>query len=337
MPEGMVATRWSAPARPAAVERSRALDIARGIAIVLVVWGHAMIGTGRALGAGEAGRFAVILVYGVHMPLFFFLSGLLARRAMTEPAPDFARRLSIRLAYPYFLWSAVLLSAHHAMSGVTNTRVEQLDFLTLFYAPPAVMWFLYVLCFCFLLARAMAGRPGARLALGCALAVGGYFAQGWMLPNLRFVGMFLIATTLTPAGVLATVRDRRVQMLGAALMVPPVLFALREAGQPPGGYPAFALRYLPAAVGGTVLILAAAEGLARRGAALALVGRRTMPIFVTHILVLTAARILCLRAGMGGGATVAVATACGVAAPMLLHAAAERFGLTRLLGWGRGE
>ena len=65
----------------------------------------------------------------------------------------------------------------------------------------------------------MAGRPGARLALGCALAVGGYFAQGWMLPNLRFVGMFLIATTLTPAGVLATVRDRRVQMLGAALMV----------------------------------------------------------------------------------------------------------------------
>lgn len=337
MPEGLAAARWSAPARPATAERSRALDIARGIAIILVVWGHALIGTGRALGAGEAGRFAVILVYGVHMPLFFFLSGLLARRAMTEPAPDFARRLSIRIAYPYFLWSAVLLTAHHAMSGVTNTKVERLDFLTLLYAPPAVMWFLYVLLFCFLFARGLAGRPGARLVLGCALAVGGYFAQGWMLPNLRFVGMFLIGTALSPAAVLAAARDRRVQALAAALMVPPVFFALREAGQPPGGYPAFALRYLPAAAGGTLLILAAAEALAPRAAALALVGRRTMPIFVTHILVLTAARILCLRAGMGGAATVAVATACGVVAPMLLHAAAERGGLAGLLGWGRGE
>lgn len=335
MPDGALAADWPATA-PVAAERRRALDVARGIAIILVVWGHAMIGTGRAVGAGEAGRFAVTLVYAVHMPLFFFLSGLLARGAMAEPAAAFARRLGARVIHPYFLWSAVLLCAHYAMSGVTNTRVERLDLLSILYAPPAVMWFLYVLFFCFLIARGLRDRPGARLALGCALAVGGYFLHGWMLPNLRFVGIFLIATAFTPAAALAAARDWRVRAVGLALMIPPVLFALGAAGQAPAGYPAFAPRYLPAAAGGVVLILAAAQAIERRGAGLALVGRRTMPIFVTHILVLTAARVLCLRAGLDGAATVVIATACGVAIPMLLHALAARWSLVGPLGWGRG-
>ncbi len=334
MPDGVLTADW--PAHSASGARSEALDIARGIAIILVVWGHAMIGTGRAVGLGEAGRFAVTLVYAVHMPLFFFLSGLLARGAMAEPASDFARRLGTRVVYPYLLWSTVLLSAHFAMSGVTNTRVERLDLLSIAYAPPAVMWFLYVLLVCLLAARALRDRPEARAALGCALAVGGYFLEGWPLSNVRFVGMFLIATTFTPAGVLALAGDRRVRAAGFALMAPPVLFAIWAAGAPPGGYPALALRYLPAAAGGVILILAVAQAVERRAALLTLVGRRTMPIFVTHILVLTVVRVLCLRAGLDGVAIVVIATACGVAVPMLFYALAERWSLNGVLGWGRG-
>ena len=81
-----------ADAIPAARPRSAALDVARGIGIVLVVWGHAIIGVQGALGDAPAGRFAVIAIYAVHMPLFFFLSGLLSRSATAEPARRRQRR-----------------------------------------------------------------------------------------------------------------------------------------------------------------------------------------------------------------------------------------------------
>ena len=41
-------------------------------------------------------------------------------------------------------------------------------------------------------------------------------------------------------------------------------------------------------------------------------------------------------AGLMGAATVVIATACGVAVPMVLHALAARWSLVGPLGWGRG-
>lgn len=323
-------------------ERSSALDIARGVAIILVVLGHSIIGVQRATGQSDAGRFAIILIYSFHMALFFFVSGLLSTSALREPAEKFAKRLLARMVYPYFLWSSVILLAHYKMSGLTNTKVESFDLLSITYRPPAVMWFLYVLFFCFLLARASRDMsPAARLALGVVLTVGGYFMDDWLLPNLRFVGIFLIATALTPSGVLDAARDRRMLALGAVALLGPILFAFRAAAEPAGGYPAFDPRYLPAAAGGILLILAAAQALAPpsrspNGPAklLAFIGARTMPIFVTHILVLAAVRIALIRLEVENGIMIVVAaTACGILVPMLAYSIADRLSLARLLGW----
>ncbi len=320
--------------------RDAALDIARGIAIILVVWGHALIGVQRAMGPGEAGRFAIILLFCVHMPFFFFLSGMLSHSMTRLPPARFVSKLLGRVAYPYLLWSLVIVTIHLRMSGLTNTRVEGFELVELLYAPPAVMWFLYVLFFCFVLARTLVRtKPGTRLAIGIGLTLAGYFLDFWMLSHVRFIGMFLIGTLVSPNQALALARDRRAQGLACLCLAGPALLAWQVADLLPDGYPGLALGYLPAAFGGIVLILAIAQRLERWGAgALRVIGQRTMPIFVLHIVIVAGTRILLTRLGIGSPAlVVGTAVVAGVALPMAAASMMERARLAVYLGWPRPE
>ncbi len=331
----------SAPLHLAAAQRrdrNATLDIARGIGIILVVWGHGIIGVQGALGDTPAGRFAITAIYAVHMPLFFFISGLLSRSAAIEPARSFAGRITSRILYPYLLWGAAILAIHHGMSDVTNTRVESFDPMKLLYRPPAVMWFLYVLFFCFLAARALrSASPSVRLGVGLALAITGCLVEGWLLPYLRFVGIFIAGTAFRPAQVLSALDSPRLLALAAVALASALVFAWAAADEPLHGYPAAGLRYLPAAAGGIVLALAGARAIAGApllARPLAWLGAGTMPIYVTHILVLAALRIVLLRSGVADPVLiVAIIVPCGLLLPLAASAIADRLGISRALGW----
>jgi fucose 4-O-acetylase-like acetyltransferase len=329
----------TALAAPLALAPGRAadLDIARALGIALVVAGHALIGVERALGETPAGRFAVIVIYAVHMPLFFFLSGLLAGPALSEPSGTFARRLLRRYAWPYLVWSLVLLGFHHGFSDLTNTRVASFNPLRLLWAPPSVMWFLYVLAASLALGRTLrAAPPSATAAIGAGLVAAGLALDAWLLPYLRFTGMFLIATTLDPARVRAIAAHPPARAAAALALGLGAAFAAAAAAHPLAGYPAAEARYLPAAAGGLLLALAAGAALARSplGPALAALGQRTLPIFLTHILVLAALRIALLQAGVTDASLVlALVIPAGLLLPLAADAAAARLGATRLLGW----
>lgn len=320
--------------------RAADIDIARAIGITLVVAGHALIGVERALGETVPGRTALLLVYAVHMPLFFFLSGLLAHQALTEPHPAFAHRLLTRFAWPYLVWSLVLLGFHHAFGDLTNTRVSAPNPLRILWSPPSVMWFLYVLAPTLALARGLApaGCALRRLA-GAALLLAGtalaHVPDTWLLPFLRFSGVFLLATTLDPATRRVATRPLPLALATLAL-ASGVAFAVAEAAHPLAGYPAARIRYLPAAAGGILLCLAAGAALARTplGQPLAAIGRRTLPIFLSHILVLAALRIALLHAGLHDRTLIlALVIPAGLLLPVAAALVADRLGLARLLGW----
>lgn len=317
--------------------RAADIDIARALGIVLVVAGHALIGVERATGETAAGRFALTLIYAVHMPLFFFLSGLLARTALTEPPRAFAHRLAARFAWPYLVWSLLLLGFHHGFSDLTNTRLAHLNPLRILWAPPSVLWFLYVLAGALALARALRPAPvAATRAFGVLLIGLGLTLDPWLLPYLRFAGIFLIATTLDSARVRAVAATDAARIAALLALATGAGFAASAAGRPLAGYPADAARYLPAAAGGIVLALAAGDLLSRTplAAALAAVGRRTLPIFLSHILVLAGLRIALLHAGMDGpGTLLALVIPAGVLLPLAAAEAADRLGAARLLGW----
>src|SRR5438874_1994978 len=98
------------------------VDVAKGIGIVLVVYGHV---SGGLVDAGIQPRNSVAnaasaLIYTFHMPLFFFLSGIWLARTSAKPFSQFARQRIGTIVYPYVLWSTIQFIANRAMARFTN-------------------------------------------------------------------------------------------------------------------------------------------------------------------------------------------------------------------------
>ena len=77
-------------------ERFDYIDIAKGIGILMVVWAHIMI-------VGWTHR----VIYAFHMPLFFFLSGMLFQRDKYSSFVKFVSKRTKRLLIPYVVYSIV--------------------------------------------------------------------------------------------------------------------------------------------------------------------------------------------------------------------------------------
>ena len=93
-------------------QRDVSLDIAKGILIFLVVWGHA-IQMGFGYGYGESGlymRNAIYRgIYSFHMPLFMAISGYLFYYSNKKP---FGKVLSSKLksiGIPYLVYCTIMV------------------------------------------------------------------------------------------------------------------------------------------------------------------------------------------------------------------------------------
>ncbi len=75
-------------------ERFSWIDVARGIGIILVIYGHTL--------GSEGYRY---LIYSFHMPLFFFLSGLVFHTRSNETYKDSLRKDIKRILIPYFIFA----------------------------------------------------------------------------------------------------------------------------------------------------------------------------------------------------------------------------------------
>lgn len=71
------------------------LDVARGLGIIAVIWGH--------ITSHWSGNF----VYLFHMPLFFIISGMLFRKEKYNSFYSFIKKRSKRLLVPYVIYSIV--------------------------------------------------------------------------------------------------------------------------------------------------------------------------------------------------------------------------------------
>jgi acyltransferase len=97
------------------------IDVARGIGIILVVYGHAL--------SADSYRY---IIYAFHMPLFFFLSGLVFTYRPEQALVSFLYKNSRALLYPYVIFA--LLSFGLWLLTKEPSQAEQLlQFLSIFY------------------------------------------------------------------------------------------------------------------------------------------------------------------------------------------------------------
>ncbi len=170
---------------PAARPRRLDLDRAKGIAILLVVFGHLV--ARQAPPGVEWYEPVRYLVYRFHMPFFLYLSGtvvMLAGTARVPPAawPGFLRRRAVRLLVPFFAVGLLILGAKLAATQVVHVdnRPHGLagGLTDLFWStgqsPATSIWYLLVLFLCTVVALPvlrLRGGTTALVLLGVALQV----------------------------------------------------------------------------------------------------------------------------------------------------------------------
>lgn len=127
------------------------IDIARGIAILLVVYRHAFEGIKRAnldINRYLYLEYANIMFFSFRMPLFFIVSGIFFEKSYRKRGFEvFLKTKMNTILYPYFLWGALQISVQLAFSGLVNADRKWTDFIFLLYQPREVeqFWYLYAL------------------------------------------------------------------------------------------------------------------------------------------------------------------------------------------------
>ena len=330
------------PAALAAAGRSAWVDAAKGMGIVLVVAGHALVGMVDAglLDAGGAGGDAHYLIYTFHMALFFALAGLFVPERCARDARGFLRATFTRVAWPYLLWSSLQSLLIASLPGLVNRGdsfgVERL--VALLWLPAAQFWFLQTLFALQLLAWALLPRigTGGLLLLAVALrALPEFIALPIALVQvLRFAPFFALGAWLAP-WLLARARSLSPAAALAFAAAAGALWLMLARAAHEHGASYWSAAALPAAAAGSAALLALAMAL--RGVALraaAWLGRASMAIFVLHVLFVAGVRIVLhkLLGIAAPGVILPLALAAGLAGPLVLREVALRARVARYVG-----
>lgn len=133
------------------------VDMAKGIAIFLVVFAHALRGLIKSgnIPTGSAVLLIDYVIYTFHMPIFFVFAGYFFKRVIPDNEGLFWWSRLKSILYPYFLWSLVHggLQVAFSGSGATNGTMDASRLLEIVWAPIIPYWFLYALFFSYVLGR----------------------------------------------------------------------------------------------------------------------------------------------------------------------------------------
>lgn len=276
--------------------RDRSIDALRGLAVVFVALGHALLSAHAAFEAGPglipggaviwiptgiANNLLLSMVYSFHMPLFAFVAGLVLK-PHAYSLGNHLRRRATGLLVPYVAWFVVLTPLALVLPPVWRGGIGQ----AIVYALKGtgvlwwVLWYLYALFLCTMVVVVLARTPWPRTllalsALGAIAVSGGrFFPIPWdvvYLPSVLWIYPALVLGYLMrgfrPAG-----RVRWALVVGC-LAAFAVLLYLRHPLYLPAEQP---LQWVLGALGGrgapAWLVGAVSTGVEYAGAVAAIVG-----------------------------------------------------------------
>lgn len=309
-------------------------DYARGIGIVLVVYGHVLRGLMNA-DLVPAHHWLIqsdYAIYTFHMPLFFFLSGLHVERGLRRGRPGFLGSKLQTIVYPYVLWSIVQGLTQWMLSNDTNQRFYLSDLGDILWSPFGQFWFLYALFLCqVLICLTTTQRTRLVLATVAAYIVGRIFDAGIFTIALKFFLFFAAGILL--AGNLNAIVSRFATIKGAFVTFALLCGAIYVAHKL-GDYDS--VWALPAAALGILLVCEVALLITRVGTfgVLRILGLASMPIYLAHILFGSGARIVLMHLHVDNlYLQLCVGVVCGLALPLMLYFVVARLRMERYFGF----
>lgn len=315
------------------------IDTARGIAIVLVVAGHAIHMVARS-GAATLPPWLHHLdriIYTFHVPVFFFLAGLfLPQACQRSDRATLLRHRARALLYPYLIWATVQTTLVAFAAG-TSLPLTLLAYARLLIFPPDHFWFVYVLFGCTALLAYLPGialRDARRRWLPLCVGLGLYALHPY-LPGgpLRDLSRSLIMVVAGSLGATWLVHRPRAASLGIVALglafLPAAALATRGTATP---LPALALMLALGGVAATVLVSRLIHGAPAR--LLGYLGRHSLCIYLLHVIAIQTGLLLqtWLLPELDGRLVVACSLVTGLLLPLGARALLQRCRLDRLAG-----
>jgi fucose 4-O-acetylase-like acetyltransferase len=122
------------------------VDYLRGIAIVLVVYRHVLLGIQNSgMTLPPAYLNANIMFFSFRMPLFFILSGIFISSSLAKKS--LGRIIYSKfelLLYPYIIWSVIQITIQIFASRYTNSDRTAFDYIYILYQPKQIDQFWYL-------------------------------------------------------------------------------------------------------------------------------------------------------------------------------------------------
>lgn len=316
-------------------------DYAKGIGILLVVYGHVAHGLLSAKIPMDREWHVLVesVIYSFHMPLFFFLSGALFPGSLARRG---ARKLVESkfevVFYPYIVWSLIQGMTEVALAGFTNGTATLGQVLSLLWLPRAQFWFLYALFVIYLMSAVLYRRSDVRWSAAIlAMSVILFFSE---LYHLDFYAIYSFGRYFVffALGVSASNILFRGDMTPYRALMIFVLAALVFVGGQytvhgtlvSGGYGSTKAATLLLAFSGIAIVMASCRLLARSELRwLAFIGRHSMEIYLIHTISSAGVRIV-LQKLLGitdVSQHLVLGVLFGVCAPLAVAALAPKLGL----------
>lgn len=321
---------------PRPVNRLAWVDVARGIGILLVVYGHALRAQVTAGQSDPAWHAALQdeVIYSFHMHLFFFLAGLFVVGSIAKGAAPFLRTKLITIVYPYVLWSVISALLGTLANGATNHEMDLGHVAGIWWKPIYQYWFLYALFVCDVVALAI--RADRRIAIILvALSAAGLltFLPGMLGVSAAYFAFFFGGAVLAPHVLklrIAFPLALAIALVGTAILA--LSFWQNNMFVASAGA---ALTGLLRGIAGVAATLALSMIISARAPWLVIVGTASMAIYVMHTIFSAGLRIVMTALGVGEPTLSLIAcTIIGVVAPLMIWAIALRLGLLTWLGLG---
>ncbi|WP_425091786.1 acyltransferase family protein [Tropicimonas sp. S265A] len=323
------------------------LDMAKGLAIFLVVVGHTNRGLMSAGILGSDGPWAWIdsAIYSFHMPFFFALSGYVVGYAPGSGSigQQIATRVW-RLAVPMVIWTYMFLILKASAGQATNTPVAWEEVARLPLPPVLHMWFLWaliVLSVVWILLKACANRFAVSdLKLALVLIAIGVFLRHGGVPLPPGWAPYCSGTLQNAAFFFLGIALAQSNMLRVPMGIPGVALAL-SLSIPLCWQVWSDLSFLSSII---LIILLWSLCISAKtvapylaplflGQALLTFGKASLAIFVAHTVFSAAMRIVLMGFGIESAALhMILGLGIGIAGPIVLLLAAYRAGVARKLG-----
>jgi fucose 4-O-acetylase-like acetyltransferase len=321
------------------------IDVARGIGIILVVYGHVLRGLISASAIDRANPFwaSDYAIYTFHMPLFFLLAGLNVERSMGKGRKAFLTGKLWTLAYPYLLWSVLQGSIQFLIPTYVNAPRPLWTLATILWRPIAQFWFLYALFFCHLFAWACAARRSTMALLALLAMIAGRFLPDSIWNSIAYALPFYVAGLLLSPRILRWNPERKTALLWTAGSAALYALSVHLGRGPshgnsslPASWPA-ALAGIALTIGASHLIVDLAPSPQSSPAAaprkiFEFLGAASLTIYILHVLVASGTRIALKRLHAGWPTELLLATLLGILVPAALHLLFDRLNLLPLLG-----